>query len=67
MVLFYFIFLFTSDVRTRFDDNVILSVHSYYLLFFFFFEFGLVVISAEFTRVIPNSQHLYVTFMQDFR
>jgi hypothetical protein len=44
-------FLFSSDVRTRFDDNDKISVQSHYLSFF---EFGLVVISFEFTSFIPN-------------
>jgi hypothetical protein len=49
--------LFTSDVRTRFDDNVILSVQSHYLSFF---EFGLVT-SVEFSRFISNTPLLCKT------
>lgn len=57
MVLIFF--LFTSDACARFDDNVVLSVQSQYLRFF---EFGLVVISVEFTRFIPNTSAIIRRF-----
>jgi len=52
--------LLLTYVRTRFDDNVILSVQSLYVSIF---ESGLVVISVGFTRFIPNTsafiRHFY--------